>query len=273
MNERWQKPATFPRDAIILDLEDSVAPAEKNTARRGAVALLDTGGFANRQMILRINALDTEWAADDVAALASCKGLDAVLLPKPGSRKDVEKLGALLHGAGASAELSIWLMIETPQGLFNLAEMLAARTNHPVGALVLGLNDLAKETRVDPGQGRANVVPWMLQCVLAARAHGLFGFDGVFNAFKDADGFAREAAQAKALGFDGKTLIHPSQISPANTAFSPNEAEIARARQIVEAFDLPANAGRGAISVDGNMIELLHRDEAQQLLARAARLP
>ncbi|MBY0613378.1 MAG: CoA ester lyase [Beijerinckiaceae bacterium] len=258
-------------DAIIVDLEDSVAPAEKAAARASAIRFLEAAPVDGPWLVLRVNGLDTPWAAADIAALASCQRLPAVLLPKASRRADVETLDRMLDEAGAPPHLALWLMIETAAGLFDLPSVLAAASRRRVEALVLGLNDLAKETRVAPGEARANLVPWMLHSVLAARARGLFIFDGVFNAFRDADGLSREARQAHELGFDGKTLIHPTQIAPTNAAFSPAEAALKRARRIVAAFETAENRAKGVISLDGEMIELLHRDEALALLHRATR--
>ena len=249
------KAATLCADAVIVDLEDSVAPDAKADARKAARAALTTG-FGKAARVLRTNAVDDPGFADDIA----CAGeTDSVLLPK------VERVGTLDRAAEAlPTGVALWAMIETPRGALDalaLADRLAAIS--PDGALVVGPNDLAKETGII---GRARLLPLLVPIVAAARAAGLGVLDGVFNDFRDADGFAAECAEGAALGFDGKTLIHPSQIAPCNAAFSPSGEALERARRIVAAF---AGRDEGVIQIDGEMVERLHWEQAKALIARA----
>jgi citrate lyase subunit beta/citryl-CoA lyase len=253
-------------DAVILDLEDAVAPEAKAEARGAAVAAVRAGGFRAPIVAVRANALDTEWGAADLAALAG-SGVDAVLVPKIATAGDVELYHAELAAAPAATEL--WVMIETCRaiaGLQAIADM-AARTR--LAAMVVGPNDLALELRARPAADRAGLLPYLALAVAAARASGIAVLDGVCNDFSDLDRFAAECAQGRALGFDGKTLIHPAQIEPCNRAFSPDAGEIARAEAVVAAFADPANAGKGAIRVGGRMVERLHLGEAGRMLALA----
>jgi len=251
-------------DALIFDLEDSVAPEGKAAARAAVVAALLGGGFDGRERVIRVNAPATPWGADDLAAAAAARP-DAILLPKIDGRADVVEAAARLVTFNA-ARVRLWAMIETPRGVL-AAEAIAAAPRLDV--LVMGLNDLAKETRVPLAPGRAAYLPWMMHCLAAARASGRDILDGVHNSIHDGEGFARECAEARALGFDGKTLIHPAQIAPCNAAFSPSEDELARARAIVDAFAKPENAGKGVVMVDGQMAERLHEATARALLAKA----
>ena len=255
------KARTLPADAILLDLEDAVAPEAKALARDQALAAAQAGGFGTRPLVLRVNGLDTAWGVADCQAAAGA-GFDAVLLPKVSSPDDLAAARALLGAA------PLWAMIETCAGMLALPAIVAAARAHDLRCLVVGPNDLAKEMRCTPGADRLPLLPHLVAIVTAARAHGLIALDGVCNAIGDADLLAVECAQGARLGFDGKTLIHPSQIDVANAAFSPSAERIAWAERVMAAFALPENAGKGAIQVGGEMIERLHLDEARQVLAR-----
>ena len=251
------KARTLPCDAVMLDLEDSVAPEEKARARDAAVAAAEEGGFGERTLVLRVNALDTPWGADDLAAAAP---FAAVLAPKVETPDVIRRYAARL---GPGQEL--WIMAETARAMLGI-EALAA-SGAPLTTIVLGFNDLAKEMRARPGPGRAPFLPFLAQTVAAARVHGLHVLDAVYNAFGDAEGFAQSCAQSAEFGCDGRSLIHPSQIAPCNAAFSPSAAEVEQAQAIVAAFALPENAGKGAVRLGSAMVERLHLAEAERLLA------
>ena len=260
------KARTVPADVIILDLEDAVAPDAKEAARAAAIAALKEGGFGNRELAIRANALDTPWGAEDLAAIA-VSGADAVLVPKVSSADDITRCHQLLIQAPASMQL--WAMIETCASVNRLDAIAAMARETRLSLFVMGINDLAKEMRARQVPERTPFLPILTLAVAAARAHGVAILDGVCNEFRDLDVFRAEARQGLMFGFDGKTLIHPDQITPCNDTFSPDAAEVARAREVIAAFALPENAGKGVIQVDGRMTELLHRDEAHQLLAIA----
>ena len=263
------KARELPADGIILDLEDAVAPDAKAQARDLVVQELQKGGFGGREVLVRINGLDTAWWRDDLAVAAA--GPDALLLPKVSTPEQLRELARHFVGVGAEAHIRIWAMMETPLAMLNAREIAAAALDPAtrLAGFVMGTNDLAKETRARIVPGRAPVLPWLMACVAAARAYGLAILDGVYNEFGDLEGFAAECRQARDLGFDGKTLIHPQQIAPCNAAFSPPPDEVAWARKIIAAFDLPENAGRGVIQVDGRMVERLHAEMARQVVAIA----
>lgn len=251
-------------DVVILDLEDAVSPDQKEIAREQAVAAVRDNGFGRRELVVRANGLDSEWGAGDLAAIAGVRP-DAVLLPKVSSPDTLREARAAL-GAGPA----LWAMIETCRGIADLPAIVAAAAETGLAALVLGPNDLAKEMRCRPGVDRAPLLPAMSHLVLCARMAGIVALDGVCNAIDDPARVEAECRQGLAWGFDGKTLIHPSQIAPANMVFAPGAEEVAWARDVVAAFDDPANAGKGAIRIAGKMVELLHRDEARRTLAIAA---
>ena len=254
-----EKARTLPCDVVVLDLEDAVAPDMKAAARDAAVAAITAGGFRAGEVVVRVNALATEWGRADVAALAKAP-LSAVLLPKVDSSVDVAALRAEL---GA---VPIWAMIETAKSLLRLEDIASAEG---LAALVVGTNDLAREmgTRLRPD--RAAFLGILTLTVAAARAFGLAVLDGVTNDLHDTQGLAAQCAQAVELGFDGKTLIHPKQIEPCNAAFTPSEADVAAAREIVQAFARPENQGKGVIGLGGRMVELLHLEQARKTLALA----
>jgi citrate lyase subunit beta/citryl-CoA lyase len=254
-------------DAVIIDLEDAVAPAEK-AAARARLAGIFAARPAHCDMIVRINPLAGEWGSDDLAAAMACAP-DAILLPKVDTARDILEAGDMLDDASAPDAMKIWAMIETPKALLNIGAIaeLGRDPSSRLACFVAGTNDLAKETGV---ADRRCLTPWLMQMVLAAKAGGLDLLDGVYNDFRDTDGLARECAEAASMGFDGKTLIHPAQIEAANRAFSPSEAAVKEARAIVAAFALPENAGRGVIALDGRMVERLHLAQAEKLLAKTA---
>lgn len=251
-----EKARTLPCDVVILDLEDAVGPDDKVAARAAAVAAVRAGGFGRREVVVRVNGLDTEWGAADLAAAAEVRP-DAILAPKIRTPADI--------AAYAQAGAPLWLMIETAAGVLALDALGRASRDQGVAAWVLGANDLAAEMRAKAG--RAALGPVLTLAVIAARAHGLAVLDAVFNDIADGVGLAAECAEAAGLGFDGKTVIHPAQIAAANAAFSPDEAEIIWARTVVKAFDSPETVGKGVLKVDGRMVERLHRDAALRVLA------
>lgn len=261
------KARTLPVDVVILDLEDAVAPENKIAAREQAVAALAEGGFGRRELVIRTNGLDTEWGAGDLAAAAAA-GPDAVLVPKVSSPTEVRAYDTAL--AAAPAKTRLWIMIETCACLPVLHDLAACAADTRLAGFVLGTNDLAKEMRARPGPERTPFLPILTMAVAAARAHGLVVLDGVCNEFRELDRFTAEARQGLEFGFDGKTLIHPDQIAPCNAVFSPDATEIAWAEAVEAAFARPENAGKGAIKVDGRMVELLHLDQARRVLAVAA---
>jgi citrate lyase subunit beta / citryl-CoA lyase len=264
-----EKARELAADAVILDLEDAVAPDAKAKARELIVKALTDGGFGRREVVVRVNGLDTAWWADDLAVAAAKP--DAVLVPKVSTPEQVRQVAARLAAVGAAPELRVWAMMETPLAMLNARDIAAAALDPAMrlAAFVMGTNDLAKETRARILPGRAPMLPWLMTCVAAARAFGLDILDGVYNDLGNAEGFAAECAQARDLGFDGKTLIHPAQIAPCNAAFSPAAEEVAWARKIIAAFDLPENARRGVIQIEGRMVERLHADMARRTVAIA----
>ncbi|MFN3889590.1 MAG: HpcH/HpaI aldolase/citrate lyase family protein [Beijerinckiaceae bacterium] len=263
-----EKARTLPADALILDLEDSIAPSAKEAARDLVCAAVRERAYGRREVVVRINALDTPWGADDLAAACKAKP-DAILVPKIAGAGDVTDVFARMRGAACS-DTGLWLMIETPRAVLDIGAVAAARAQAPVlSAFVIGANDLARETRAKLAKGRAAMLPWLTQIVLGARAYGLDVIDAVYNDHSDIEGFRAECEQARDLGMDGKTLIHPGQIAPCNEAFSPSADEIAWAERVAGAFDQPENAGRGVISLDGKMVERLHLEMAQRVLTLA----
>ncbi len=263
-----EKAKSLPADALILDLEDAVAPDAKAPAREQVCAAVKAGGYGRRELIIRINALDTPWGKADLGA-AAVAAPDAILLPKPASGADIVRATEAL--AGAPAKTRLWAMVETPLAILNVQDIAAASRlgGGRLACLVMGTNDLVKETRADLSSNRRPALYWLSATVTAARAYGLDVLDGVYNNFKDADGFRRECVHGRALGFDGKTLIHPDQVAIANEVFAPPEAEVAFARKIIAAFDQPENKGKGVITVEGRMVELLHAEMARRTVAIA----
>lgn len=253
------KAQTLATDAIIFDLEDAVAPDEKAAARALLVQTLARADYGSRARIVRINGFDTAWGRDDAAAFADAK-IDAILIPKVSHAADLEAV------AGAIRDVPLWAMLETALGMLNAAEIAA----HPrLAGMVMGSNDLARELGCRPRRDRLPLLPGLGLCLLAARAHGRIIIDGVYNAFKDEDGLRAECEQGRDLGFDGKTLIHPSQLAIANIAFAPSQPEMDLARRQIAAFDDAQTKGLGIAVVDGKIVENLHIVTARQILAKA----
>ncbi|MBI3433844.1 MAG: CoA ester lyase [Proteobacteria bacterium] len=264
-----EKAKTLPVDGVILDLEDAVAPEAKPAARAQVASAAKAGGFALREVFIRVNAIATQWFADDLAA-AIAAAPDAILVPKVSSPDALETIGRRLRDAGADPRIRVWAMIETPAAILNIGDIAAAaRGDTRLAGLVVGANDLAKETRARQLPGRAPMLPWLAACVLAARAHGVDILDAVYNDLSDAEGFRRECVQGRDMGFDGKTLIHPGQIDTCNDVFSPAAAEVAQAREIIAIFDLPENRDKGVVGIDGRMVERMHADIARRTVAIA----
>ena len=263
------KGRTLDADVLILDLEDAVAAADKPGALAAAVAAVGQGGFGHREVVIRINGLDTERGWADLLGAAAA-GPDAILLPKVATPGDVMFAAADLAKAGVPEAVRLWAMVETPAGVLNVSAIArtAADPASRLDVLVMGTNDLAKDLRVRVGPGRETLLPWISKAVAAARSHRLDVLDGVFNALDDADGLAAEARQGSDWGLDGKTCIHPNQIAVCNAAFAPRADEVAWARRVVEAFDGPAGAAN-VLRIDGRMVERLHADAARRLLALA----
>jgi citrate lyase subunit beta/citryl-CoA lyase len=265
-----EKAKTLPADTLILDLEDAVAPDAKAQARLQVTDAVKAGGYGSRELVIRVNGLDTPWGVDDLKA-AVAAGPDAILIPKAASGDDIARASAAMRQAGASEAMQLWAMIETPIAILR-ADEIAAATRHAgsrLAVLVLGLNDLIKETGATLDGERTAALYWLSAALTAARAHGLTILDGVYNNFRDMEGYARECRQGRMLGFDGKTLIHPDQIALANEVYSPPAAEVEFARKIIAAFDQPENKGKGVINLEGRMVELLHADMARRTVAIA----
>lgn len=258
------KARTLPCDVVILDLEDAVAPELKAAAREAAVAAVREGGFGRREVAIRANGIDTEWGAADLAAIAG-SGADAVLVPKVSSPADIDRYQAAL--AAAPDHMRLWAMIETCASVFQLDQIAARSADTRLSLWVMGTNDLAKEMHARLTPERTPFLPILSLAVAAARARGLTVLDGVCNEFRDLAAFRAEAEQGLLFGFDGKSLIHPDQIAPTNEVFSPSAQELAWAETVISAFTLPENAGKGAIRVEGKMVELLHLDQARRLVA------
>jgi len=265
-----EKAKTLAADGVILDLEDSVAPDAKETARKQVVDSVKAGGFGSREVFIRVNAIDTPWHAEDFAAAAHAAP-DAILVPKITNPDQVEMVGRRLLDMHSDHKIRIWAMIESPLAIFNILSIAAeARDSEArLSGFVMGTNDLAKDTRARLVPGREPMVPWLMTCIAAARIHGIDVLDGVYNTIGDAEGFVKECEQGRDMGFDGKTLIHPNQIEPCNKVFSPSPEEVAWARTMIAAFDLPENKSKGVVSIDGKMVERLHADMARRTVAIA----
>lgn len=264
------KAPTLGADVVIFDLEDAVAPLEKESSRQRvveAVAALRSGDGTASEIVVRVNGLDTPWIEADLAAIGAARP-DGILLPKISRAQDLARVRGMIAGDVA---LPLWAMVETPRAVLDPLEIAEAQDERlPLVALVLGLNDLARETGTRQVSGRAPMLPWMMTALAAARATGLDILDGVFNDIADADGFGAECRQGRDCGFDGKTVIHPKQVAGANAAFAPDAEELAWAARIAGVFDERENAGKGVVRVDGRMVERLHAEMAARLLAVAA---
>lgn len=266
-----EKAKTLATDAVILDLEDSVAPDAKVGAREQVAAVVKAGGFGSREVVIRVNGLSGPWGAADLEAAAAAAP-DAILIPKVSKASDVFEAVAALDRLGAPEDVKVWAMFETPLAVLNAREIAAAASvmeGRRLTVFVLGTNDLAKETRARFVPGRTTMLPWLTTAVAAGRAFGLDVIDGVYNNLSDMDGFRLECEQGRDLGMDGKTLIHPNQLAVADEIFSPSPAEVEQARKIIAAFALPENASKGVISLDGKMVERLHAEMAERVVAIA----
>ena len=250
-----EKAKTLSADVFIFDLEDAVAPEAKDDARQQVCDAVANGGYGRRELVIRINSLASEWGKGDLAAAIQAKP-DAILVPKVSTPDELAPL--------ADISIPVWAMMETPLAMFN-AKDIAFATN--LEAFVMGTNDLAKETGASLARGRHAMVPWLMSCLAAARAAGISIIDGVYNDFKNDDGLRAEALQGVDFGMDGKTIIHPGQIAACNEIFAPSAQEIETAQGIIEAFSLPENQGKGAINLNGRMVELLHCEIAQKTIA------
>lgn len=261
-----EKAITIPSDALIFDLEDAVAPDAKEEARAHAVDAVKSGAYGSREVTIRCNGLDTPWGRDDLQAAAT-SGAAAVVIPKVSTVSYLDEVSAILDTAGAPTSLAIWAMVETPTAILDVRDI----ARHPrVPVLVMGTNDLARELRCALLPGRHPLLPHLATALLAAREAGKVILDGVYNDVKNPEGFESECVQGFEMGFDGKTLIHPSQVEPCNQVWAPDEAEVAHAHKVIEAFEAAVAEGRGVITVDGRMIENLHVDNARRTLATAA---
>ena len=263
-----EKARTLPADGIILDLEDAVAPDAKASARDAIAQAVTAGGFGQREVIIRINALDSPWWIDDVTMAGKVKP-DGILVPKVSSVADLAAIADRLGDINADMSIKVWAMIETSGAILH-AEQLAASSKDSemrLAGFVFGPNDIARETRIRMMPGRAAMLPMITHCILAARLYGLEMLDGPFGGIGDAAGFREEATQGRDIGFDGKTLIHPGQIDACNEIFTPPPEEVAYARRVIAAFQQPENASRGAIQMDGKMVERLHAEMAKRTIA------
>ncbi|MBV9818248.1 MAG: CoA ester lyase [Solirubrobacterales bacterium] len=266
-NERaLAKARDLPADALILDLEDAVAPAAKRQARERVCAAVASGAYGTREVAIRVNAIGTEWHDDDVRGAAAA-GPDGILVPKVASAQDVRDTERALEHADAPERTRIWAMLETPAAVVHAAEIAAASPR--LAVLVMGTNDLASELFAELTPGRAPLLGSLSTCIVAARSAGAAIIDGVYNDLRDLAGFEAECRQGRELGFDGKTLIHPVQLEPCNRVFTPSETEVAHARRVVQAFAQAARAGAGVATLDGRLIENLHVRNAERALALA----
>ena len=265
-NERaLEKAKDIQADALIFDLEDAVAPDSKELARQQACAAASSSEYGNRELTIRCNGLDTPWGRDDLLAAAAAAPA-AVVIPKVDSSAYLDEISELLNQGGAPSSTQIWAMVETPTGILNVDEI--ARHKR-MSVMVMGTNDMAKELRASITTDRRALLPYLAMCLLSARAAGVGILDGVYNDLKDESGFEDVCVQGAEMGFDGKTLIHPSQVAPTNNIFSPSLDELDFHRRVIEAFEGARKDGRGVLTVDGKMIENLHVDEARRALAVA----
>jgi citrate lyase subunit beta / citryl-CoA lyase len=265
-----EKARSLAADSLILDLEDSVAPDSKAQARDNVCAAVKSHGYGSRELVIRVNALETPWGTADMFAAAQAEP-DAILIPKVSHPGDIVSAAKVLKAAGASEKTKLWAMIETPMAIVNAREIAAAGADpeNRLTCLVLGTNDLLKESRARMSHDRFAVVPWLALTLVAARAYGLDVIDGVYNEFRDDVGFRAECEHGRTMGMDGKTLIHPSQVGPCNDIFQPTAEEVSWSRTIIQAFTLPGNDKKGVITVDGRMVERLHLVMAKRTVAIA----
>jgi citrate lyase subunit beta/citryl-CoA lyase len=265
-----EKAKSLPADAVILDLEDSVAPEAKVEARERVCAAVREGGYGRRELVIRTNALETVWGTADLLAAAEAAP-DAILIPKVAHPGDIISAAKILKSVNAPERTRIWAMMETPQAILYAREIAAVAMDpeNRLECFVLGTNDLLKESRARALDNRFAIVPWLAVTIVAARAFGLDIIDGVYNDFKDEEGFRKECEHGRTLGMDGKTLIHPSQVGPCNDVFTPTDEEVEWSRKIIDAFAQPANAHKGVITVEGKMVERLHLVMARRTAAIA----
>jgi len=261
-----EKGKSLPADALIMDLEDAVAPDAKALARRQIADAIKGGGYGHRELVVRINGLDTEWGAEDLTAAATC-GADAILVPKVESAAMVRDVAQRMTAAGAPAGQAIWCMMETPLGILNAKEIAGAEPR--LACLVMGTSDLVKDLHAAHTKERLPVLTSLSLCLLAARAYGLAILDGVHLDLSDDEGFAASCRQGLDFGFDGKTLIHPKTVETANRVFAPTTDEVDQARRIIDAFSAGTAEGKGVIVLDGKLIENLHVENAQRLVGLA----
>ncbi len=261
-----EKAKELPTDAVIFDLEDAVAPDAKQTAREQVVAAVESKAYGHREIVVRVNGLDTEWGADDVAAVAAT-GPDAMLFPKISGADDVKAAVAAMNKAGAPGSTDMWAMIETPTAFLHAEEIAAA--DQRLVCFVMGTNDLAKDLHANHTELRLPMITGLGLAMLAGRAHGLTLLDGVYNDIQNTDGFRSECIQGNNLGFDGKTLIHPSQLEPCNDVYGPSDEQLEEARAIIEGFEEAQKAGKGVVTVNGRMIENLHVEHAKRQVSMA----
>ncbi len=265
-----EKAKALPADAVILDLEDSVAPEAKVQARERVCAAVREGGYGRRELVIRTNALETVWGTTDLQAAAEAAP-DAILIPKVAHPGDIISAAKILKSVNAPERTRIWAMMETPQAILYAREIAAVAMDpeNRLECFVLGTNDLLKESRARALDNRFAIVPWLALTIVAARAFGLDIIDGVYNDFKDEEGFRKECEHGRTLGMDGKTLIHPSQVGPCNEVFTPTDDEVEWSRKIIDAFSQPVNAQKGVITVEGKMVERLHLVMARRTAAIA----
>src|ERR1700710_674875 len=265
-----EKARVLPADGIILDLEDSVAPDAKAVARDQIAKAVAAGGFGKREIIIPITALDSPWWVDDVGMAGKAKP-DGILVPKISTVDDLNAIADRLSDINADASIRVWAMIETARAVLDADKLAAAAKDSEIrlAGFVFGPNDISRETRIRMQPGRAAMIPMITHCILAAHLYGLEILDGPYSDFSNVDGFGQECTQGRDLGFDGKTLIHPGQIEACNAIFTPPAEEVAHARKIIAAFERPENASRGAIQLDGQMVERLHADMAKRTIAIA----
>ncbi len=265
-----EKARTLPADVLILDLEDAVAPDAKAAARNQVAEAVKAGGFGRREVVIRVNGPQTPWGEADMAAAAAA-GPDAILVPKVSTPGDIMMAARAMREAGAPERTRLWAMMETPLAMLN-ADSIARTAADPasrLSVLVMGTNDLAKETRARLTPGRPAMLAWLSICLAAARAHGVEIVDGVYNDFGNEAGLRAECEQGRDLGMDGKTLIHPNQVGPCNEIFAPSADEVGWARKVIAVFDEPANAAKGALQIEGRMVERLHAEMARRTVAIA----
>ena len=263
-NERaLEKGKTLPADTVIMDLEDAVAPEAKETARDTIRAAVTAGGYGHREIVVRMNGLDTEWGQADLK-MAVEAGAHALLAPKVIDGSDIDRLDDAMSRAGAPAEMGLWVMIEMPKAILNIQDIAEAVGRTRMTTFVMGTNDLAKEYRARMTPDRLAFQTALGMSMAAARAYNIVAIDGVYNDIKNEQGLIDECEQGRDLGFDGKTLIHPSQLDTANRVFAPSPHDVEHAQAVIEAFADPQNAGKGVLKVNGKMTELLHLDEARR---------